>query len=216
MTIYSPTGHRKIYEHHFGSIPKDTTGRSYEIHHIDGDHSNNDPTNLKCVTIQEHYDIHYSQGDWAACLLIANRMKVTTKEKSELSTQANTKRVADGSHNFLGKNNPSHDRVAKGIHNFQGESNPAKQKVKSGTYHMQEKNNPSKLRVDDGTHNFLGESNPSHKRVANGTHNWQQPVNENHPTQFKWKCPHCDKEGKGKSMFKRWHGNKCGSLLQMS
>jgi len=60
MTIYNTTNYRKIYEQYYGPIPRDEQGRSYEIHHIDGNHSNNDPTNLKCVSIQEHYDIHYS------------------------------------------------------------------------------------------------------------------------------------------------------------
>ena len=61
MTIYlkraSTTITRKIYIKHFGNIPKDGDGRSYEIHHIDGNHSNNDPSNLRAVTIKEHYEI---------------------------------------------------------------------------------------------------------------------------------------------------------------
>ena len=64
MCIYCGTNkYRKIYESHNGPIPKEDNGRSYEIHHIDGNHFNNDPSNLKAVSIQEHYDIHYSQGD---------------------------------------------------------------------------------------------------------------------------------------------------------
>ena len=70
MCIYcNTTNYRKIYENHYGPIPKEENGRSYEIHHLDGNHHNNDPKNLKAVRIQEHYDIHYSQGDWSACLL---------------------------------------------------------------------------------------------------------------------------------------------------
>jgi len=51
--------YRTIYEQYFGKIPKDSQGRSYEIHHLDGNHENNDISNLRCVSIQEHYDIHY-------------------------------------------------------------------------------------------------------------------------------------------------------------
>jgi hypothetical protein len=36
MNIY-----RKIYEQNYGHIPKDSAGRTYEIHHIDGNHKNN-------------------------------------------------------------------------------------------------------------------------------------------------------------------------------
>lgn len=52
MCMYCGTNkYRKIYVNHFGPIPKDITGRSYEIHHIDGNHLNNDPNNLKAVSI---------------------------------------------------------------------------------------------------------------------------------------------------------------------
>ena len=42
--------HRKIYEDFHGiKIPK-----YMDIHHIDGNHSNNDPLNLKLVTIRDN------------------------------------------------------------------------------------------------------------------------------------------------------------------
>ena len=44
--------YRKLYESVHGKIPKDDLGRSYEIHHIDGDHSNNLIENLLCVSIE--------------------------------------------------------------------------------------------------------------------------------------------------------------------
>ena len=51
MTIYySKRSYRRIYEKHHGKIPKDSDGRSYEIHHIDGDHNNCDISNLKLVS----------------------------------------------------------------------------------------------------------------------------------------------------------------------
>jgi len=64
----------KIYEDHYGSLPKDEKGRKYEIHHIDGNRENNDPSNLKAVSITEHYDIHYSDGNWLGCLGFLERL----------------------------------------------------------------------------------------------------------------------------------------------
>lgn len=96
MIIY-----RKIYQEHFGSIPKEPNGRSYEIHHIDGNSSNNDPSNLKAVTIQEHYEIHRSQGDWAACLLVSKRLKLSPIEISEISRKNAKKQFENGTHPFL-------------------------------------------------------------------------------------------------------------------
>lgn len=41
----SENKYRKIWIEHFGEIPKDEYGITYEIHHKDRDRSNNDITN---------------------------------------------------------------------------------------------------------------------------------------------------------------------------
>ena len=79
MKIY-----RKIWEDRHGPIPIDEEGRTYEIHHIDGNHKNNDINNLACMPIKEHYDTHYAQGDWGACLMIAKRMNLPSNYLSEI------------------------------------------------------------------------------------------------------------------------------------
>lgn len=53
----SKVNYRKIYENHFGKIPK-----GYHIHHIDGDPYNNDISNLQCITAEEHAKIH--EKEW--------------------------------------------------------------------------------------------------------------------------------------------------------
>lgn len=96
MCIYCGTKHhRKIYKEHFGPIPK-----GMDIHHIDGYHSNNDPDNLKAVTIREHYDIHYSQGDYGAAYMVAKRLVLTVEEKSHIASLAATKANAEGKSGF--------------------------------------------------------------------------------------------------------------------
>jgi len=74
--------HRRIYEKHYGSIPD-----GYHVHHIDGNHKNNDPTNLVAISIQEHYDIHKKQGDYGACwaLIKTGHLVLTSEERSEIS-----------------------------------------------------------------------------------------------------------------------------------
>lgn len=76
--------YRKLWESHNGPIPKDSEGFSYEIHHIDGDHSNNDIDNLSLVTIREHLDIHLKQEDWFAAALIAKRIGMGPEYSSNL------------------------------------------------------------------------------------------------------------------------------------
>ncbi len=121
MSIYKGNNYRKIYKQHYGPIPKDDEGRRYDIHHIDGNSKNNDPNNLKAVSIQEHYNIHYFQDDWGACFLIAKRMKLPQEVISDLASKANLKRVANGTHFLL--NNPMQrennlKRVQDGTHPF--------------------------------------------------------------------------------------------------
>lgn len=95
--------YRRIWKKHFGEIPVDEKGHSYEIHHIDGNRKNNNIDNLVCISIQEHYDIHYKQGDFAAAFRIAQRMNLDPKTKSELMSKSNKKRLREGTHSFQNK-----------------------------------------------------------------------------------------------------------------
>ena len=92
MTIY-----RRIYEQHHGSIPK-----GYHIHHIDGNHSNNDPSNLVAVTAKEHYDIHYSQGDYGACWAMyrTGHLTLTPEERSLLVSKQQQELMKKNKHPF--------------------------------------------------------------------------------------------------------------------
>ena len=122
MCIYcGTTRYIKIYKNHHGVIPKDDNGRSYEIHHIDGNHSNNVPENLTCVSIQQHYNIHFSQSDWGACFLMAQKMGHSPEEISELNRKQNQSRILNGTHNLLKREDGSSltsDRVKKGTHHW--------------------------------------------------------------------------------------------------
>ncbi len=121
MGIYTSTNYRKIYEQYYGPIPEEANGRSYEIHHIDGNHTNNDPSNLQAVTLQEHYDIHYAQKDWSACQIMAVRMKKSPLEISELVGKSSRDRVAKGIHHWQDKERASRrnkKRIAEGNHQF--------------------------------------------------------------------------------------------------
>ena len=132
--------HRKIYEQHFGKIPTDQFGRTYDIHHIDGNHSNNSPENLKAVTVQEHFDIHLSQCDYGACYLIAKqRMSLSNEDLSELNRKKALKRVADGTHHWLGgsiQKVVQQRRVFNGTHNLLG-SKHALDRLANGTHPSQ-------------------------------------------------------------------------------
>ena len=118
--------YRKIWIKHNGPIPLDEEGRTYDIHHRDGNRKNDDPSNLECISLQHHYDIHYAQGDYSACILLANRMKMDPKRISELSSLARKKEVENGTHHWLGSKNGklygrenNRELVENGKHHFQ-------------------------------------------------------------------------------------------------
>jgi hypothetical protein len=72
--------YRKIWEEYYKqAIPKDDKGRSYEIHHIDGNRANNSIENLLCVSIEEHWRVHISRGEMGAANLIAKRFNQAYK-----------------------------------------------------------------------------------------------------------------------------------------
>jgi hypothetical protein len=73
--------YRKIWSDANGPIPYDEEGRRYDIHHIDKNRENNKLSNLQCLSIRDHYNLHKSQGDWGACNLISSRMNLTKEER---------------------------------------------------------------------------------------------------------------------------------------
>jgi hypothetical protein len=76
--------YRSIWVQHHGPIPKDHTGRPYDIHHIDGNRKNNDINNLVAVPIHIHYAIHYEQKDWMAAHALSLRMQMTEEDRSDI------------------------------------------------------------------------------------------------------------------------------------
>ena len=85
-------------------------------------------------------------------------MTEEVREKiSESAKKNNRKQVENGTHPFIGRNNPSHKRIENGTHNFLDSDTARKNNLK---------------RVENGTHHFLGPET-NRKRVENGTHNLQ-------------------------------------------
>ena len=196
MSIY-----RKIYEQHYGPIPIDEKGRTFEIHHIDGNRENNNPSNLKCVSIQEHYNIHYTQGDYSACIRILNRMNMSSEEISKKASEINIQRAKEGKHPSQTKKFKDKMRLVKikefesGNHPFCDTKNLSKWAKKG-----------SEERVKNGTHHFLSgkiQSQTANQLLEKGQHNFQKRV----------VCPHCGKDGRIGPM-KQKHFNNCKQVKE--
>jgi hypothetical protein len=76
--------YRKIWEKH----NKACLLPGIEIHHRDGDRTNNSLDNLQPVTIQEHYEIHLRQGDILAASFIAEKANIDLDTYLELKHNA--------------------------------------------------------------------------------------------------------------------------------
>jgi HNH endonuclease len=206
MSIY-----RRLYEQAHGPIPKDSNGRTYDIHHIDGNRKNNHPSNLVALSIDEHYKVHYDQGDWQACDALAKRMKLSVGIISELASKANKDRVENKQHHFCSsewQSRQAKKRVSNGTHNFIG-GKLIKKLVQEGKHPAQKQENRIMQRErnlslsKEGKHPW---QNPDiaryreKKKAEEGHHNFQNPETI--------ECPHCGKIGKG-FVMRRWHLDNC-------
>jgi hypothetical protein len=187
--------HRRIYENHYGPIPIDRNGRTYDIHHRDGNHSNNEPANLVAVTIEDHYAIHESQGDVRACLIMAQRMGKSPEEIRRLAKLAHNKRVEAGTANLVGGK-------------IQSASN--QRRLSNGTHHLLKRPDGSSVSSDcvkAEKHNFL--RRPDGSSQSKDTQQ-RQLLKGTHMNQRKWKCVDCGKEGIGVSNEVQHYRKYCG------
>lgn len=104
--------YKKIWEeYNKQKLPSDM-----EIHHIDGNHENNDPKNLLAVTILEHYNIHKSQGDHGACQAILIRMHQYNKTiLSDLAKKSQKKLWEENKHNFQKMSKKRRTEISKNV-----------------------------------------------------------------------------------------------------
>ena len=206
--------YRKIYEQYFGPIPVDENGRTYDIHHLDGNRDNNNPSNLVALSVKDHYYIHYSQEDWGACHAIMIRMNFSSEEISEMASRAANKRIEDGTHNFLTNEHRvftkkrQEKRIENGTHQWADDKNPVYNQLKTNSHPFQKRADGSSVTADkvkNGTHPFLGgeiQRAAAKLAIENGTSSLLS-INS-----YMWTCHLCGKVGKHKANESR-HLVKC-------
>lgn len=129
------------------------------------------------MSIQEHFDIHYGQGDFKACQLIAGRMKnpslgkKMSDEFKKQQSEIQLRRVKDGTHHLLGgeiQRKSNTKRVLNGTHNFQ--TDEAKKSIQQRNMNNIKNGVHCLLKRDDSS-SVGGDS--SRKRIQHGTHHFQ-------------------------------------------
>lgn len=199
MTLYGE--HIRCWKKVFGEIPKDANGRSYEIHHIDGNPNNNDISNLQCVTIDEHYKIHLERGEFGAAFLIAGRMSKRPEDIAEIARKGTLERIRNGTHNFLDPNFPrSMDHNIGYVVAIDTRTNDVCRITKE----------------DFDAYDYYVGANTNRKMKSIHT-------NRGHNKGKRWKqstkrqnivvCPHCNKSGDA-SGLRRWHFDNCKQRIE--
>jgi hypothetical protein len=183
MTIYN--NYRSVYKKYHGPIPLDEDGRTYEIHHKDGNRKNNEPSNLIALSIQEHYNLHFEKKDYAACLRISSRMNQSTEEKTRLASLHAQSQLKSGTHPWKSEKYKQNQK-----RRALSDSNP----FKGGE--IQKRSHRKRLEL--GNHHLLG-SSVNELMIREGRHSSQKV----------WVCEHCGKTGKGSTNYKRHHGLNC-------
>lgn len=216
---------RNFYIKIFGEIPRDSQGRKYEIHHLDGDPNNNKIDNLTAISIEDHFNLHFTQGDWGSCYAIAIRMKKTPEEISELARLNAFKRIEEGTHPWKDSKKQREvqkKRIDLGTHQFLNSEFQSEMSRRSNKKQLDNGTHPflngartqkiQKALIESGKHNFKNkewQKQRCQKALLSGKHNFLGP---NSPTQVEWTCPNCHKKGKNKGMFTRWHGSNCRNI----
>lgn len=202
--------HRRVFEKHHGRKIK----LGYHIHHIDGDHTNNDPSNLIEVTASEHYNIHKQQGDYGACILLAKAAKVSAEELSEIQHLHGIMCVE----NKVGIHSDDFDHSLRSQEMWKS-TPPGRKPVTNGVRVL-------KFKTQEDVDNFL-KANPewrsgipdnmkrglrqSSRRLTSDESKAiaEKRLSENrHNFIIEYECPHCGKVGKG-PMMHRWHFDNC-------
>lgn len=209
--------YRAMWVRENGPIPIDDLGRPYDIHHIDGNKDNNCIANLQAVSIQDHYTIHYSQGDYGSCWAISLRLDMPVNEREELLKKAAAKRVGARRPDIIGDKNPMRNpEVVKKIrHLLTGKKRSDKQKENCKTAALKQRENKieceycSKLSSSSNYIRWHGK-NCSHNPQGSAV-NRKTNFNSNNPSLTKIMCEFCGIMA-GKGNYAKWHGKNCRSI----
>lgn len=172
--------YRKLWIQAYGPIPVDESGCSFEIHHIDGNRKNNSLNNLQCLSVEDHFKLHYERGDFYAAHLISQRMKNPPLKITEW--EINEERSKKLRESKLGSKNPMKNPTVA-------------QKVANALRGRKKSKEADRKRLE------TARKNNTLKRTAETRAKMKKP-------KLRVICPHCKLEG-GVSQMKRWHFSNC-------
>jgi hypothetical protein len=187
--------YRQIWEQANGPILTDEQGRPYEIHHIDGNRKNNDLSNLKCVTVEEHYSIHLQQKDYYAAFIIGQRLNRSIEELDEIKKQMSLAKKGKPS-SFTGKKH----------------SEESKRKMSESAKRRGIPEERQKRMAIARTGIKRGPFSDEHRARLSASHKGRSNKYKGH-CYGTTTCPYCNKTG-GVPGMKKHHFNNCKKYLE--
>jgi len=210
--------YRRKWIKHFGPIPVDEKGRTYDIHHIDGNRNNNDISNLIAVSLEEHRKIHFDKGDWFAVLLIDVRLNRSIDESLRQKISENLNIVVKHlNSNIFYSWKIAIDKIQDICQKHKIEQNPKNITIKLeklGIILIENKND-GKRRV--GSKNPMYRKNDLMKEIQSRPEVKKKISEKLRVPKGPQKiiiCPHCLKSG-GISNMTRYHLNNCKSKTNL-
>jgi HNH endonuclease len=172
--------YRKLWIKIKGPIPVDEQGRSFEIHHIDGNRKNNSIENLQCLSAEDHFKLHYDKKEFFAANLIAKRLGRSLENVINWNmSEEGRERLRESK---LGDKNPMRNpEIAK--------------KVADALRGRKKSKEAEKKRLE------TAKKNNTLRRSEETRVKMRKP-------KAKIECPHCKFVG-GVSTTKRWHFDNC-------
>jgi hypothetical protein len=202
------TTYRDIWKKAYGAIPKDSDGISFEIHHVDGNRNNNNLTNLQCVSIEEHFNIHLNQGDFSAALRILTKIEKIKQNLDlgitppSLAQYMIEHKLGTWSDEAKAKALETKRRTARGFcHNREIQSKGGKIGGKKGQKASMES------QKEKGIGFYSSELQSTLGKKGGAIAGKMQKGRE----KPKVICPHCGKTGGGQALMNRWHFDNCKS-----
>lgn len=185
--------YRQIYEQHHGPIPK-----GYHIHHVDGNHTNNNIENLRCITAKEHFDIHYEQGDYGSCwaMLRTGHLILTDEERSDI---AKKQMQESKMKNILSSTMKKTNEILWSNTEFRKMQSDLCKERFTKLWSDEEYKNKVSSNISDSW-------NKENRRESQAIKMSTQVVEYN---QREMTCPHCKKTGRGIGIMNRWHFDNC-------
>lgn len=156
--------YRKIWESHYGKIPIDERGVTYDIHHIDGDRKNNKIENLICLSVNDHYKVHYKQyienpnhKDFAALVFLCSRLNKSTESLTGHTVSEETRNKIRNS--LKGKKRPKEigERVSKSLKNYKWSEDALKKRsIGLKKYYQRLSEDEKKIRAKKISERMIG------------------------------------------------------------